>query len=94
MKKKALLIHTDDNVANALEDIEQGEVVKIFPSEQLEVSAIDRIPFGFKLALYDIPVSGEVLKYGECIGTAVKHIHRGECVHVHNIAGRRGRGDL
>ena len=56
--------------------------------------AVDAIPFGFKIALADIDGGESVLKYGEVIGYASRPIRRGELVHVHNLDGGRGRGDL
>jgi altronate dehydratase small subunit len=35
-----------------------------------------------------------VLKYGESIGVASSDIQMGQLVHVHNLEGARGRGDL
>ena len=32
-------------------------------------------------------------KYGEVIGAATRDIRVGEHVHVHNVEGKRGRGD-
>jgi altronate dehydratase small subunit len=42
----------------------------------------------------DILKGEAILKYGEVIGEASADIPRGSMVHVHNLAGRRGRGDL
>jgi altronate dehydratase small subunit len=35
----------------------------------------------------------DIMKYGEVIGAAVRSIRAGEHVHVHNLEGKRGRGD-
>jgi altronate dehydratase small subunit len=34
------------------------------------------------------------MKYGEIIGKATTDIKPGQHVHVHNVAGTRGRGDV
>ena len=95
MAKRALIIHPADSVANALEDVAAGELVVARSGEStVELTAIERIPFGFKLALVDMPAGGEVRKYGEVVGRASQPIARGALVHVHNLEGERGRGDL
>ena len=47
-----------------------------------------------KIAVEDIPQGAQVMKYGESIGIASTDIKVGGQVHVHNIEGARGRGDL
>ena len=93
--KNALIIDSSDNVATVLEDIDLGdEVGARLGKETRAVEAAETIPFGFKVALVDIPEGGTVLKYGEAIGKASQPIKKGQLVHVHNIEGARGRGDL
>lgn len=88
---KALKMATADNVATAVTNIEAGELVTI---GEVVVKAQERIPFGHKFALTNIPRGGDVLKYGEVIGEASQTIDQGQHVHVHNVVSRRGRGDL
>ncbi len=52
------------------------------------------IPFGFKMAVTGIARGAQVIKYGESIGIASRDISPGQLVHIHNIEGARGRGDL
>ena len=93
--KRALVLELKDNVANVLEDVEpQDEVSAQLGKESRSLIAIERIPFGFKMAIVDIPKEGVVFKYGEAIGIASQDIKKGSLVHVHNIGGARGRGDL
>lgn len=93
--KRALIISSKDNVATALEDVEAGAIVAArLNQEVVEVPAVEKIPFGFKIALVDIPKGEPVYKYGEIIGRASQPIKKGELVHVHNVEGTRGRGDL
>lgn len=87
---KAIVLHPLDNVATALVDIDAGEVV-IAPT--CRVAAVERIPFGHKIALRRIESGGEVTKYGEPIGRAACDIPEGAMVHVHNLDSQRGRGD-
>lgn len=94
-EKRALILHPKDNVASVMEEISSGDnVVVQGGNETLSLRAVDRIPFGFKVATADIRQGGPVLKYGEIIGTASKDIPKGALVHIHNIEGARGRGDL
>jgi altronate dehydratase small subunit len=93
--KRALVISPGDNVATALEDILPGDVVEVKLAGKVEtLEAREEIPFGFKIALKDIPVGEKVIKYGEVIGKASTQIKRGSLVHIHNVEGTRGRGDL
>ncbi len=94
-QRRALILTAKDTVANALEEVAAGEVIaaRIGGETQL-ITALDRIPFGFKVALEDVPLGGDVHKYGEVIGKASQPIRKGQLVHVHNLEGARGRGDL
>lgn len=90
-----LVISEADTVATALEDIAAGTKTTVRLGDQVStIRARERIPFGFKIALTDIPRGAHVLKYGESIGVASLDIQMGQLVHVHNIEGARGRGDL
>ena len=51
------------------------------------------IPYGHKVALRDIHVDEDIIKYGESLGEATKEIVAGDYVHVHNLDSKRGRGD-
>ncbi len=92
---RALIINDKDNVAVVLEDVAEGDAVTA-ASRQKSTSLVARqaIPFGHKVALEGIPAGASVYKYGEVIGKASHSIEAGEHVHIHNIEGNRGRGDL
>ena len=93
--KRALIMHPHDNVATALEEIRVGEEVSIpLMGAAITLRAVEAIPFGFKVALQDIPQGEIVLKYGETIGRAGTNILKGALVHIHNQEGTRARGDL
>ena len=93
--KRALIMHPSDNVATAVEEIQPGEEVAIpLGKESLSVRAIELIPFGFKIALHEIPRGEIIRKYGETIGKASAPIAKGTMVHIHNLEGMRARGDL
>jgi altronate dehydratase small subunit len=92
--KGALMMSEKDNVATALAEAEQGSEVEIrLGKETRDIKALDEIPFGFKIAVADIPAGSAVYKYGEQIGVASKDIKQGQLVHIHNIEGARARGD-
>jgi len=95
--KRALILNPADNVANVLENVNAGDLVAARKSpagETVTIQALEDIPFGFKVALVDIEPGQFVIKYGEVIGKASRPISRGALVHIHNLEGTRGRGDL
>jgi altronate dehydratase small subunit len=92
---ETLKLSEKDNVATALSDIDPGTEVNVrWGKEVAKIKAVEKIPFGFKVALNDISKGSNVTKYGETIGIASQNIRQGQLVHVHNIQGARGRGDL
>ena len=91
----ALRFSEDDNVATLLEDLTSGDEVQVrLGKETRTVQATEDIPFGFKIALIDLGKGARIVKYGEPIGIASQDIRQGEMVHIHNLEGARGRGDL
>lgn len=93
--KRALIMHPGDNVATAVEEIAAGDEVRIPAGTAFRTLAtVEAIPFGFKVALEDIPRGAVIVKYGETIGTAGAPIAKGSLVHIHNLEGTRARGDL
>lgn len=93
--RRALVMHPADNVATAVEEIASGDEVRIPLGKEFRcLVAAEAIPFGFKIALEDIPVGARIVKYGETIGKAGVPIARGALVHIHNLEGTRARGDL
>ncbi|HTJ26073.1 MAG TPA: UxaA family hydrolase [Candidatus Limnocylindria bacterium] len=87
----ALRLKDDDDVAVALRALAPGETVRFADGV---IVAHTAIPGGHKLALRAIPPGGLIRKYGQVIGRAIAPIAAGEHVHVHNVEGTRGRGDL
>ena len=80
---KVIRLHPRDNVAVALEDVAQGEVLSL---DGAELTAAESVRRGHKLALSPIPAGAGIVKYGCAIGTAKADIPRGAWVHVHNAA--------
>lgn len=92
--KRVLIVHPTDNVANAIADINAGDdFIYVVEGRTVQLKAQENIPFGFKTAVRDIPAGGEITKYEQVIGKASCAIKAGECVHIHNVEGTRGRGD-
>ncbi|MCL2840349.1 MAG: altronate dehydratase family protein [Defluviitaleaceae bacterium] len=74
----AIKINSRDNVAVALVEIKAGDVV-------LDITAVETIPAGHKIALEPIDSGKNVLKYGYPIGHATCDIQLGAHVHTHNL---------
>ena len=95
MERRALILDPADNVASVIDRVEVGDtVIARLGNETKAVVALEDIPFGFKIALANLEAGEAVIKYGEVIGKASRPIARGALVHVHNVEGNRGRGDL
>jgi len=89
--KAALVISDRDNVATALQPLENGRVLDL---DAGSITVREAIPPGHKVALRAIGAGEAVIKYGSPIGTASQAIAAGAHVHTHNVASARGRGDL
>jgi altronate dehydratase len=87
----AIAIDPRDNVATALRALTAGAVVSI---GERQVTVLEAIPAGHKLAIVGIGAGDAVVKYGSPIGRALVAIGAGAHVHTHNLASTRGRGDL
>lgn len=82
-------INQEDNVAVALRPIAKGEALAI---GDMEVTTLEEIPQGHKVALKPVKAGEEVVKYGFRIGFAKEDIETGQWVHVHNL--KTALGDL
>ncbi|SHN26854.1 UxaA family hydrolase [Gracilibacillus kekensis] len=92
-KYNALIMHLNDNVATAVDDLAAGADAKVkIENKNQTIELINDIRFGHKFALSDINKGEEIKKYGESIGVAITDIKQGEHVHVHNIDSIRGKG--
>jgi len=91
----SLVMNEKDDVATVLRDMPIGERMRYRIGENAEtILLLNPIAFGHKVAITSIKKGGDVYKYGDVIGRATQDIEPGEHVHVHNIEGVRGRGDL
>lgn len=96
-QKLALKVHDCDNVATIFApDIRDGISVEIRDKKGHSEMVIVHgdVPYGHKIAICDIHLGEEIIKYGEEIGVATTEIKKGDYVHVHNLDSMRGRGDL
>ncbi|MDR3363119.1 MAG: UxaA family hydrolase [Desulfovibrio sp.] len=89
--KHILVKNAKDSVGNALQSIETGEsFCWEHAGSTVTLKACTPVPFAFKVALKDIKQGENVFCYGEPIGVATSPIRCGECVHIHNLQGKRG----
>ncbi|HUV24217.1 MAG TPA: UxaA family hydrolase [Methanomassiliicoccales archaeon] len=91
---KAIVLSARDNVATALDELNEGEEVTLRNGEEKVIKILQDIPFGHKFATRNIQRGEEILKYGEVIAKATVDIKEGGHVHVQNVESLRGRGDL
>ncbi len=83
----AIHVNNSDNVGTALTTLNKGD-------KALGVVIKENVSKGHKFATEDILKGQPIIKYGAHIGVANRNIKSGEWVHIHNIDGERGRGDL
>lgn len=86
MQINALLMGLTDNVVTCIKDIAKGETVSYRKGDEiLSLTAQEDIPFCHKIALTDIPESGEIIKYDESLGKTSEAIRKGHWVAHHNL---------
>jgi altronate dehydratase len=83
LNANVIVINEKDNVAVALENIDEGAAVRL--PDGGGFAALENIPFSHKVALSDIPRGRDIIKYGEVTGQAGEDIKRGGWVHAHNL---------
>lgn len=79
---KFLIINSGDNVAVAVEDLNEGDVLNV---NGADIIIKNQIPTGHKFAIKPIKKDEDVIKYGSPIGHALADIAIGEHVHTHNV---------
>lgn len=80
--KRFLKINAADNVAVALADLPQGEVLDV---DGARVTLSEEIARGHKFALCDLAEGDHVVKYGYPIGHATVAVAQGAWIHSHNL---------
>lgn len=86
--KRFIHMHHADCVATSLSNVLPGETIAIFDKTNAkigEITALQHIPFGNKIALTDISCDATITKYSHSIGIATQNIPRGYLVHIHNV---------
>jgi len=86
---RAVILHSDDNVATLLSDADTGDLIRL-PSGTC-LTARERIPIYFKISLTDLPDAEPIIKYGQPIGRASSAIPKGALVHIHNMTSARAQ---
>ena len=95
MKRHALVIKDQDNVATAIKDLPSGQDAVVGIGEDtVSVKLIQAIALGHKFAIRQIAKGEDIIKYNCVIGRATQAIQPGEHAHVQNMESLRGRGDL
>jgi altronate hydrolase len=74
-------INPADNVAIALKNLVQGDVIEV---DGEKIAVANDIPAGHKIALTDLAEGDNIIKYGAPIGHTSQPVKAGEHVHVHN----------
>jgi len=86
INRVALCLNAQDDVAIAKIDLSAGSEFLLEEDQAGEtLTLISDIPAGHKLALRKISPGGEVRRYGQVIGFAIRDIEPGQHVHVHNL---------
>jgi len=78
MTDRAVIINASDNVAVMLRDVAKG-------TEIFGIVTAEDIPRGHKMALRNMAMDENIVKYGYPIGHAIKAIQAGCHVHTHNL---------
>jgi altronate dehydratase len=82
----AIHLHIRDNVVIARQDLQTGTRIRWEQDRTpREITALQAVPAGHKVALEPILADAPVLRYGQTIGFATQDIRPGEHVHAHNL---------
>lgn len=82
MKQELIRINPRDNVAVAACPLRKGQKTA---ADGMEITVLEDIPCGHKLALEDLAQGQQAVKYGYPIGRALCPIQKGGWVHSHNL---------
>ena len=90
--KKAIIMHENDNLVTAMDDISKGDEVTVFSksNDVVEtIKALEDIKFGHKLMNVDVEKDTDIIKYNPIVGRSFKAIKKGAHAHVHNFGSAR-----
>ncbi len=91
---RAIVLNAQDNVATLIDNGGTADTtVELRGEKQGTVTLKQDIPFGHKVALSDMDIGADILKYATVVGETTAAITVGEHVHIHNVDSKRGRGD-
>ncbi|KGK82252.1 hypothetical protein DP73_20815 [Desulfosporosinus sp. HMP52] len=79
---RGLLIDQNDTVILALEPVKKGERIT---NGDVTITVNEDIPQAHKVAINDIAVGSQIIKYGCNIGITTALIRKGDWVHSHNL---------
>ena len=79
---RLLRLAPGDNVAVATAGLAAGQSARM---DQSELTLLDPVPLGHKVAIRAIAAGEKVVKFGCPIGSATCSIRAGQHVHVHNL---------
>lgn len=82
MNNKILQINENDNVVVAIKNLKREDKI-IFKDTEIEINS--NIPVGHKIAIKNIDIGENIIKYGEIIGKAIDNINIGDHVHTDNV---------
>ncbi len=85
--KELIKINANDNVVIALRNFSAGETIVV---DNDSISLVNDIERGHKIALRDIQIGEDIIKYGYPIAVAYAPIKKGEHVHVQNVKTKLG----
>ncbi len=75
-------INPEDNVVVAIAPIAKGDEIKV---DDIDITAIEDIPQGHKVAVKPIKAEEQVIKYGVSIGHTTEDVKVGQWVHTHDM---------
>ena len=78
-------LHSSDNIAIASRDLASNARIRV---GQVDITVVEPIQLGHKVAIRPIDFGEPVLKFGQCIGFATKSIATGCWIHSHNLEAR------
>lgn len=82
MKSKFILLHPQDNVLVCCRAADAGEMIAVGRESIVLMKSVE---LGHKIARRTLSGGDKIIKYGVSIGSALRNIHPGEHVHLHNM---------
>ncbi len=82
MRQKILKIHPEDNLIVALDNLNDGEEVRL---DWQSYRIYGDIPAKHKFAMHNLEVSDKIYMYGVLVGKAMQPIKRGEAITTNNV---------